>query len=159
MCLYYHAWEQLGVVVVVSTTLAAHTKPYEKCYMNFSDAILLFYSAIFSFILSIRWPDNNTVVIARMLLSTPIIPFFNYYIQTNLYHCCTKCAKTTWSFLAHGFEAPPSLLKPWVIKIHMLKDKWQQTHWYNQLLPLSVMEPMTMKLQFYKHIKIDRSND
>ena len=58
--------------------------------MNFLDAVLLFYFAIFSFLLSIRWP---AVVIARILVSTPIILFLIIITFKKIYSTVVQLYK------------------------------------------------------------------
>ena len=86
-------WFIFGALFCTISLFIAFAKPYKKCFMNFLDAILFFYFTIFSFLLSIRWPDVNTVVIARILLSTPIILFLLIITFKKIYSTVVQLYK------------------------------------------------------------------
>ena len=68
-------WFINGTFFCTLSLFIAFAKPYKKCYMNFTDALLLFYLAILTFVFSTTWRNNTTLFLMRMLLSTPIILF------------------------------------------------------------------------------------
>ena len=68
-------WFIYGTLFCAISLFTAFAKPYKKYYMNFLDALLLLYFGLLSFVFSSTW-HKNTVLIARVLLSTPIILFF-----------------------------------------------------------------------------------
>ena len=68
-------------------------------HMNFLAAILLFYFAIVSFLLSTSWRIKSTVIIARILLLMPII-LFRY---CTMFKVCRNNLKL-WGGLEHRIE-------------------------------------------------------
>ena len=105
-------WFMYGTLFCTISLFIAFAKPYKKCYMNFLDAVLLLYFAILSFISSTIW-HNSTIMITRMLLSTPIILFLLiitfqkiYTTFVQLYKVCRNCLKLPRTWLGGtAFEA------------------------------------------------------
>ena len=77
-------WFMYGALLCTISLFIAFAKPYKKCYMNFLDAALLLYFAMFSFTFS-TVSHNSIAMITRILVSIPILLFLLIIIFQKIY--------------------------------------------------------------------------
>jgi hypothetical protein len=71
--LHINRWLATGTLLFFTTLTIAIAKPYRKAYMNYWDIAILSHLTILNFVLSSG--NNNILLVARVLLSIPILIF------------------------------------------------------------------------------------
>ena len=119
--------------------------------LNFLDALLLLYCGLLNFVHSITW-HKNAVLIARVLLSTPIILFFlmdasriSFATIIKIFKVCRKKLKLP--CICFRFKGTSLTPETTCNQNEFIGSQAAAKPLIDQLQQLSVMEPITMKFQ------------